>query len=118
MLFHLNYHYEKMREIIFENQITQYCISRISYIEILSGASENAKKDTRKFLQQFSIVEFDKESVKISINLSMKYRIDAKQSKDFLIAATCIANKIPILTENNKHYNYKGLKILPYRINS
>ncbi len=118
VLFHLNYHKAKMLGIIDKLGITSYFISRISYIEILAGASENTKADTRKFLQQFNIMEFDAGAVKIASMLAMKYRVGKTNSKDFLIAATCIANKLPILTENGKDFGYKELKLINYKISN
>jgi predicted nucleic acid-binding protein len=46
----------------------------------------------------------------------MKYRVGKKNSKDFLIAAICIANKTPLLTENDKDFNYEELDLMAYRI--
>jgi len=46
----------------------------------------------------------------------MRYRVGKKQSKDFLIAATAIANKLPLLIENTKDFDYKELKLMTYRI--
>ena len=48
VILHLNQHYEKMRAIIIDKGITKLYITRISYLEILAGASENAKLSIRK----------------------------------------------------------------------
>jgi predicted nucleic acid-binding protein len=117
VLFHFNYQNAKMLNIVREKGITDMFITRINYIELLSGASENAKLYARKCLQPFKILEFDKAAALIASSLSMKYRVSAKHSKDFLIAAICIANNIPLLTENDKDYGYKEMQLLPYRIN-
>lgn len=116
VLFHLNYQQEKMLQVFGEKNVTVLFITRINYIEILSGTSENAKASARKFLRQFEILEFDKTAAEKASNLAMKYRVSSKNSKDFLIASIAIANKIPLLTENNKDFNYKELKLMPYRI--
>lgn len=117
VLFHFNYQYAKMKAIIEEKEIKEMFITRINYIELLAGTSENAKTTARRFLQPFKILEFDRAAAIIASALSMKYRVGAKHSKDFLIAATCISHKMPILTENDKDYNYKELDVLSYRIN-
>ena len=117
VLFHLNYHNSKMEYIFNELRITQILITRINYLELLSGASENEKQRTRKFLQPYPILEFDTKSTTVSNNLAMKYRVSSRHSKDFLIAAIAIANKLPLLTENAKDFEtYKSLKLLPYNI--
>jgi len=41
----------------------------------------------------------------------MKYRVGNQNSKDFLIACIAIANKLPLLTENNKGFNYIELNL-------
>ncbi len=116
VLLHLTTQNNKMMGIIDGKGITKYHITRINYIELLSGASINAKASTRKFLQQFSIIEFDAKAVQLANNLAMRYRVGKKQSKDFLIAAIAIANKLPLLTENTKDFDYKELKLMTYRI--
>jgi len=118
VILHLAHHRSRMISIIEDKGITELLITRINYLEILSGASENSKIDTRKSLQEFSILEFDNKAANVGNTLAMKYRVGSKQSKDFLIACIAIANKLPLLTENNKDFVYKQLKVLPYRINA
>lgn len=119
VLFHLNYHNSKMEVVFNEIWITQILITRINYLELLSGASENEKQRTRKFLQPYPVLEFDAKTTTEANNLAMKYRVSNRQSKDFLIASIAIANKLPLLTENTKDFAAcKGLKLLPYKISS
>ena len=117
VIIHINHHFEKMDKIINDLNITEYYISRISYLEILAGSTIKNKNATRKYLQPYKILEFSKEAVTIANTLSMKYMVRKNNSKDFIIASIAIANKLPLLTENNKDFTYTGLKILPYRIN-
>jgi len=117
VILHLAHQRTKMINIIANNGITELLITRINYLEILAGASEDFKIGTRKSLQEFSILEFDKKAADVGNTLAMKYRVGSKQSKDFLIACIAIANKLPLLTENNKDFAYKQLNVLPYRIN-
>jgi predicted nucleic acid-binding protein len=116
VILHLAHQREKMLGIIAEYKITEPLITRINYLEVLAGASENAKMSMRKSLREFSVVDFDKKAAEIGNTLAMKYRVSAKNSKDFLIACIAIANKLHLVTENDKDFNYKQLKILPYRI--
>ncbi len=95
VLFHLNYQYIKMRRIIDEKGVKQLYITRINYLELLAGTSENGKAVARKFLQPFPVLEFDKKAAAIASGMAMRYRVGAKHSKDFLIASIAISNKIP-----------------------
>jgi predicted nucleic acid-binding protein len=116
VIFHLNYQKSAMTTILIKMGITSFEITRINYLELLAGTSENSKIYMRRFLKEFRVLEFDKKAVDIANNLSMKYRVDKRDSKDFLIACIAIANKLPLLTENNKDFNYTELTLLPYRI--
>ncbi len=115
-IIHLESQKSKMLGIINSLDITDLYISRIGYLELLGGASENSKIHVRKVLNTFKLLEFDVKAVKVASTLSMRYRVGSKQSKDFLIASTAIANKLPLLTENTKDFNYKELKVIPYKI--
>ncbi len=116
VIFHFNRYNTKMLKIIKDQGVTELWITRISYIELLSGASENAKVNVRKILHAYPILEFDKKACNVANTLAMKYRIGAKNSKDFLIACIAIANKLPLVTENIKDFNYTELNLLPYKI--
>ena len=117
VILHLASQRDKMTRIIEDNGISKLLITRINYLEVLSGASEISKLKARKALQEFTVLEFDANAAAVGNTLAMKYRVGSKHSKDFLIACIAIANKLPLLTENNKDFNYKQLKVLPYRIN-
>jgi predicted nucleic acid-binding protein len=116
VILHLGNRQAKMRAIIKDMGITQIIITRINYLELLAGASENAKLYTRRMLHQFPVKEFDKNAADTGNKLAMKYRVGAKNSKDFLIACIAIANKLPLLTENKKDFAYKEITLLPYSI--
>lgn len=118
VLFHLDNSQNKMKEIIKSNGITDLCITRFNYLETLSGASENAKIEVRKILNVYKVLEFDNKAYEVANKLAFKYRVGSKQKIDFLIASIAIANKLPLLTENNKDFSYKELKLLPYNISS
>ena len=85
-------------------------------MEVLAGAAENLKFDIRKALSQFKIIEFDDAAVKVAKSLAFKYRVSKNKKFDFLIAAIAIANKMPLLTENDKDFQFKEIKLLPYKI--
>ncbi len=106
----------KMQKVLRDFGVTQIYISRIGYLEILAGATIHRKTAMRKFLADYPILEYNSNCVKTNCNLAMKYQVVKHNSKDFFIAAIAISNGLPLLTENNKDYNYKELKVLPYRI--
>ena len=117
VIFHNNNSQKKMNEIIKVNAITELYITRFNYLEVLAGASENAKVEVRKVLNTYKIIEFNSIAIQTANTLAFKHRVGSKQKIDFLIAAIAIANKLPLLTENAKDFEtYKGLKLLPYNI--
>ncbi|HNE93416.1 MAG TPA: type II toxin-antitoxin system VapC family toxin [Chitinophagaceae bacterium] len=118
-IFHLYYHYNKMNNVFKENGVTEMAITRINYLEILSGAAGNAKLEVKKYLQQYPVIELNTAAASVANNLAIKYQVGSKQKLDFLIASIAIANKVPLLTENSKDFTAcKGLKLLPYKISS
>ena len=81
-------------------------ISAISEFELLKGCS-NKEQEVRinRFLKQFKILHLSEEIEKVALELFRKYRWSSGLGiADSLIAATCIKNKIPIVTRNIKHY--------------
>lgn len=117
-IFHLYYHYNKMNDILKEKRIKEIAITRINYLEILAGTAENAKLEVKKYLQQYPIIEFNSQAVEVANKLAKKYRVGSKQQRDFLIASITIANKLPLLTENNRDFVFTEIKLLPYNISS
>ncbi|MBX3165589.1 MAG: type II toxin-antitoxin system VapC family toxin [Bacteroidetes bacterium] len=113
---HLNNNYNKMLDILGNLNITETYITRINYLELLSGASVKSKIALRKTLHKFNVLEFT-EACKTKANtLAMQHTVSKENQKDFLIASIAISNNLPLLTENDKHFQFKGLKLLPYRI--
>ncbi len=116
VLLHINTSQNKMNAIIKDKGTTSLYITRFNYLETLAGAAENAKIQVKNHLDTFDILEFTTEAKNIANKLALKYRVGGKQKIDFLIAAIAIANKLPLLTENNKDFSYKELKLIPYKI--
>lgn len=114
VLFHWQYHYNKTIKMLQENNATEFFITRVNYLEILSGASENAKIQTKKFLSQFPVLEFTEECKNKANTLAMKHRVEQNNQKDFLIAAIAITNNYTLITNNKKHFNFTGLKTVFY----
>jgi predicted nucleic acid-binding protein len=99
-----------------DKDITAVITTRINYSEILNGAAENQKLQARKFLKQFALLEFDNNSALTATKLAFKYRVNARNQRDFLVASVAITYKLPLLTENEKDFNYSEIKLLPYRL--
>lgn len=109
-ILHLNQHRNKMLSVLQDFEVTQTYITRINYLEILSGASEPRKVDIRKVLNEFNMLEFTEACKKTANKLAMQHRVSTKNQKDFLIASIAITNNYPIVTANKDHFNFKGLK--------
>jgi predicted nucleic acid-binding protein len=71
IILHFVHHRAKMNAIISEFGITDLLLIRISYLEILAGASENAKLNTRKILNPYPVLEFDKKAAEIGNTLAI-----------------------------------------------
>ncbi|MDR3197382.1 MAG: type II toxin-antitoxin system VapC family toxin [Planctomycetaceae bacterium] len=90
-------------------------ISTIVLFEILSGISETNREFWQDFLKKVVLFPFDEHTAYVAAELSQKLRKNRLQveSSDLFIAATSIANNIPLATFNRKHFeNIDGLKLV------
>ena len=92
------------------------CITSVTIYELYIGATDKIKwKDVKLLTEDLIQLPFDE---KVSIEAAKIYhqlRTDNKmiEFRDIFIAATCIVNKMPLLTLNKKHFNrIKGLELL------
>lgn len=115
-LIHFDSHLTKMKEIYKENGIKYFCTTRINYLELLARVPLHRKNDVRKSLNNLQILEFDKLAQEKANKLAMQHQVSKENQSDFMIAAIAIANKLPILTENNKDFNFTDLKVIAYRL--
>lgn len=79
-------------------------ISLISIVELYSGADTKDKKRREileKLLSSLKPVAFDLKSAKLAGQWSLKHKLGLPDS---LIAATSVAEKVPLLTFNQKHF--------------
>lgn len=98
--------------LVFEKN--QIYISIFTHTELYAGKSvwENkvAKEDLEKILSGLKIISFSSEQSLLAGEIRAKYNIDLV---DAIIAATCIIEKLPLLTFNKKHFkNIKNLKLI------
>ncbi len=95
-------------------------ITIINYTELLYGIYNSNKISQNKekilpFLNNFKILQFDKNASEIFAKLKTKLKKQGKiiADMDIMIASIAISNKATLYTNNLKHFNrVDGLKIL------
>ncbi|MFC4873607.1 type II toxin-antitoxin system VapC family toxin [Negadavirga shengliensis] len=96
---------------------TQLFLSAVTMYELLMGATTDEKKNDVKIITEDLIVlpfsaEVASEAAKIYHDLKKRNKLI--EFRDIFIAATSLANDLPLLTLNEKHFKrIKGLDILP-----
>lgn len=91
--------------------IDELFTTRINYTELLYGAynsnkiEENLEK-FESFLENFTILEFDKNASEIFAKSKSKLKKDGNiiADMDLMIASICIANNKKLVTNNHKHF--------------
>ena len=90
------------------------CVSIISWMELLAGASTEADEDTRRaFLAHFRLVPHTLEVAEQAILLRREYRL---KLPDTIIWASAITEKCLLVSRNTKDFptNQPGVRF-PYR---
>lgn len=90
-------------------------ISIVSLVELIQGAdNKQSLKNMGQFLSPFEIDWGGREINKVAVDLVNKYFLSNNMRfLDALIAATAIVNKLPLVTDNTKHYQFiPGVKVL------
>jgi tRNA(fMet)-specific endonuclease VapC len=93
----------------------KFAISAITKYEIYSGATQNQLEFWDTVLQAISIIAFDELSVDtaVTINYVLKGKRKQIDLADLFIAATAVANNLPLATLNKKHFErIEALNIL------
>ena len=91
-------------------------ISIITHYELGIGSNEKQTAFWVEFLESINILEFDTNCSNAAIDIYKQLKANSKliDLADILIAATSIANQIPLATLNFKHFErIKGLEIVP-----
>ncbi len=89
--------------------------STISEFEFLAGVKGEHVKSLKHFFNEINVIPFDSNAsiVASSIYKDLKSRNQIIEFRDIFIAATAIANDLPISTLNREHFNrFKDLKIV------
>ena len=90
-------------------------LSSVVLFEILSGADALQREFWKGFLRRAVRLPFDERTAEIAADIFRKLRQKniRLESCDVFIAATAIANNLPIATLNRKHFEHiDGLKFL------
>jgi predicted nucleic acid-binding protein len=92
-----------------------FSISAITEYEIYSGATIAQTDYWQEFLKHTDILPFDKDVVKIAVDINNTLKRKRKQIAiaDLFIAATAVSNNLSFATLNMKHFErIDGLKIV------
>jgi len=92
------------------------CITTVSIYELYIGATDKIKwKDVKLLTEDLLTLSFDANVSMEAAKIYHQLRTDNKmiEFRDIFIAATCIINKMPLLTLNKKHFSrIKSLEII------
>jgi tRNA(fMet)-specific endonuclease VapC len=92
-----------------------FCISAITHYEIYSGATASQLPFWQQVLDRVKVLSFDEavSQAAVDINNSLKSKRKQIGMADLFIAATAIANNMPLVTLNKKHFDrIDGLTLL------
>jgi len=91
-------------------------ISSVTLFELQAGATDSAKQqDIKTVLYDMGILPLDESVAEEAGKLyrTLKATNNQLEIRDLFIAATALANKLPILTLNRKHFELvKGLRLV------
>lgn len=92
-----------------------FYISAITAYEIYSGSTEKQLEFWNNLLEKIQVLPFNETAVKSAVEINFKLNRKRKQIDiaDLFIAATAIANNMPIATLNINHFErIDGLSII------
>jgi tRNA(fMet)-specific endonuclease VapC len=94
------------------------CITAITAFELFLGHFKMKRKDRiDDFIDQFVLLPFDRKASEASaiIQASLDKKGKGIGIPDLLIAGICVANSVPLLTLNTKHFSrVAGLKLITF----
>ena len=92
-------------------------ISVITQMELFVGCRNKTElRHTERFLQRFQVLKLNEQISDAAIDLLRQYRLSHGLAiPDALIAATAIALNRPLISKNQRDYNFiSRLQLLPY----
>lgn len=98
---------EKSVWIILVRQDYSFAISAVTKYEIYSGATSSQLAFWNNILKAITVLPLDEASIDtaVSINNTLKKKRKQIDLADLFIAATAIANNLPLATLNRKHFD-------------
>ena len=103
LLVYLSDHFEK------------FCISSIIEFEVYAGATGEQLSFWENILKEINVVPFDSKAAHaaVTIQAQLKGKRKTIDKADLFIAATAVANDIPLATLNLKHFELiDGLEVI------
>lgn len=93
---------------------SERAISRITWIEVLIGATEAIELDTRAFLNDFRVIELDEEVSEHAVRLRRELKL---RLPDAVILATAEAAGLMLVTRNTRDFPvaYPNVRV-PYSV--
>ena len=91
-------------------------ISSITEFEFTVGSTQKNREFTDKLLKKLSVLPFNSDCVRIAVRIYHDLKLKNKliSLPDIFIAATAVANKLPLVTLNLKHFgNIDKLELHP-----
>ena len=98
-------------------QQSTLAISVITRLELIVGCRNKQElQKLDKFLRRFEVVKLETSASDIAVELVTAYRLShGLLIPDALIAATALANQLPLLTKNQRDYRFvPKLQLLSY----
>lgn len=92
-------------------------ISVITQMELIIGCRNKSElRVVEKFLHRFSIIRLNEAISEKGVELLAHYRLShGLLIADALIAATALTIRAPLITKNQRHYQFiKELQLIPY----
>jgi predicted nucleic acid-binding protein len=98
----------KEKSLLYElSKVNTLFLSAISKFEFLVGTKNSQISQTEKIIDGFYILSFNSNVAEIASSIAKKLKAKNKiiEFRDIFIAATAIANSMPLTTLNIKHFN-------------
>ena len=102
-----------------QKQGAEICISTVTIFEVVSGINPQNKEIIGQLFDKFEAMPFDIPSAREAgtIYKQLKAKNKLIEFRDIFIAATAIANDLPLATLNIKHFErIDDLELVSYRL--
>jgi predicted nucleic acid-binding protein len=97
--------------------VTRAWISRMTWIEVMSGVPDNAAAETEEFLRLFAMSEIDEEIARRAA--ALRHQRKSLKSPDAIILASAQVSGRILVTRNTKDFpaEMPGIRV-PYKVGS